>query len=43
MKFRIGFPLPKEMQDKSKMAQYMPDGFTSQPIFKVLGYTTAAK
>ena len=43
MKFRIGFTIPKEMQDKSKMAQYMPDGFTSQPIFKVLGYTTAAK
>ena len=43
MKFRIGFPLPKEMQDKSKMAQYMPDGFAFQPIYKVLGYTTNAK
>ena len=43
MKFRIGFTIPKEMQDKSKMAQYMPDGFAFQPIYKVLGYTTAAK
>jgi hypothetical protein len=43
MKFRIGFTIPKEMQDKSKMGQYMPDGFMFQPIYKVLGYTNAAK
>ncbi len=42
MKFRIGFTLPKEMTDKSKMAQYIPDGFTHQQIHKVLSYTTAA-
>lgn len=41
MKFRIGFPLPKEMTDKSKMAQYIPDGFTQQQIHKVVAYTTA--
>ena len=43
MKFRIGFTIPKEMQDKSKMSQYMPDGFMFQPIYKVLDYTNAAK
>lgn len=43
MKFRIGFPLPKEILDKSKMAQYDPNGFTLQQIHKVLAYTTAAK
>jgi len=43
MKYRIGFTIPKEMQDKSKMGQYMPDGFMFQPIYKVLGYTNAAK
>jgi hypothetical protein len=41
MKFRIGFPLPKVMTDKSKMAQYIPDGFTQQQIHKVVAYTTA--
>lgn len=41
MKFRIGFPIPKEMLDKSKMAQYDPNGFTHQQIHKVLAYTTA--
>lgn len=43
MKYRIGFPLPKEMLDKSKMAQYDPNGFTHQQLLKVLSYTTAAK
>jgi hypothetical protein len=43
MKYRIGFPLPKEMLDKSKMAQYDPNGFTHQQTLKVLSYTTAAK
>lgn len=32
-KFRIGFTLPKEITDKSKMSQYMPNGFSYQPIF----------
>ena len=41
MKYRIGFPIPKEMLDKSKMAQYDPNGFTHQQIHKVLAYTTA--
>jgi len=40
MKYRIGFPIPKEMLDKSKMAQYDPNGFTQQQLLKVLAYTT---
>jgi len=42
MKYRIGFPLPKEMTDKSKMSQYMPNGFSSQPIFSIMKYTKDA-
>jgi len=43
MKYRIGFALPKELLDKSKMAQYDPNGFTQQQTLKVLAYTTATK
>ena len=39
MKYRIGFTLPKEMIDKSKMSQYIPNGFTSQPILSFIKYT----
>jgi hypothetical protein len=42
MKYRIGFALPKEMTDKSKMSQYMPNGFSSQPIFSFVKYTKDA-
>jgi len=42
MKYRIGFALPKEMTDKSKMSQYMPNGFSSQPIFSIMKYTKDA-
>jgi SOS response regulatory protein OraA/RecX len=42
MKYRIGFTLPKEMTDKSKMSQYMPNGFSSQPIFSIMKYTKDA-
>ena len=46
MKYRIGgTPLPgyAEVIQKTKMATYMPDGFTYAPIFKVLKGTTAKK
>ena len=46
MKYRIGgAPLPgyAEVAQKTKMATYMPDGFTYAPIFKVLKGTTAKK
>jgi len=43
MKYRIGFALPKELLDKSKMAQYDPNGFTHQQTLKVLSYTSDAK
>ena len=43
MKYRIGFALPKELLDKSKMAQYDPNGFSQQQILKVLASTTATK
>lgn len=39
MKYRIGFPVPKEMTDKSKMSQYIPNGFTSQPVFSFIKHT----
>ena len=42
MKYRSGFPLPKEMSDKSKMSQYMPNGFSSQPIFSFVKFTKDA-
>lgn len=42
MKYRIGFALPKEMTDKSKMSQYIPNGFSSQPIFSFVKYTKDA-
>jgi len=42
MKYRIGFTLPKEMTDKSKMSQYMPNGFSSQPIFSIIKVTKDA-
>lgn len=41
MKYRIGFALPKDLVDKSKMAQYDPNGFSQQQILKVLAYTSA--
>ena len=43
MKYRIGFTLPKELLDKSKMAQYDPNGFSQHQILKVLANTTAVK
>jgi len=42
MKYRIGFTLPKEMTDKSKMSQYIPNGFSSQPIFSIIKVTKDA-
>jgi len=42
MKYRIGIPLPKEMTDKSKMSQYIPNGFSSQPIFSIIKVTKDA-
>jgi hypothetical protein len=44
MKFRIGgAPLPgyAEVMQKTKMASYIPDGFTYSPIFKVLKATSS--
>ncbi len=46
MKYRIGgAPLPgyAEVVQKTKMATYMPDGFTYAPIFKILKTTTPKK
>ncbi len=45
MKYRIGIKLPglTEVNQKSKMGTYMPNGFSYAPIFKVLKNTTNKK
>ena len=45
MKYRIGLNIPgyNEVIQKSKMATYMPDGFSYAPILKILKTTTAKK
>ena len=39
MNYRIGFSLPSNIANKSKMSEYLTEGFRNQPIFEVVTHT----